>query len=128
MTLLLALSAVLLLQSNQEGWSWLIHVLIWTPQLLWGIAATRLLVLITRSWHTRRTSRWAVLVPYAMIVGAISLQMRTFGVPPFSPTGGYLGPHYEAFWDCVIPSMVMRVGLVALHVIALFKANTMRQR
>ncbi len=100
---------------NEKAWGWLIHVVVWTPQVIWGLVAIGIFVRITRTWSVRRTSRCAILLPYGMIAAAIGLQMKTFGIPPFSPTGGYLGPHYRDFWDCAMPSVVLLVGVVSLN-------------
>ena len=78
------------------------HVLLWTPQIIWGgLAILRLFRLLRRGTH-----RWLTLsIPGLMVVGAVILQMFIFGVWPFFDVSHGEGPAF--FFDTALPSLIV---------------------
>jgi hypothetical protein len=110
---LLQINWLLLDSGNSAAATTLTHIVIWTPQLLWGLCANGLLIGLVRK--RRRTHRiWGVLwLPAVMVLGCILILRFLFGVPPFA---GLLMPHYpEAYADAVVPSMWTLAGLGLLY-------------
>lgn len=61
-------------QSQQEAWRWLIRLVVWTPQLLWGLLALFIFSRFMRSHFRGQTSQWAFILPYTMVVGVMGLR------------------------------------------------------
>jgi hypothetical protein len=89
------------------------HLVVWTPQVLWGLGANGLLiglVLKRKRIHKLGGVLW---LPAAMVLVAILILRFLNGVTPFA---GLLMPHYpEAYADDVVPSMWMLKGLGLLY-------------
>ena len=102
-------------KSNAEAWELFFRLIVWTPQIIWGLIAGYLLVTIWR--HVQRGRRWFLGLPYLMIIGRLIYQMPVAGIPPFPPAGGYLTPDYQYFWDSTAPSSWALVGLIVIHLL-----------
>lgn len=110
---LLQINWLLLDSGTSAAATTLTHIVIWTPQLLWGLCANGLLIALVLN-RKRIHSIWGVLwIPAAMVLGCILILRFLNGMPPFA---GLLMPHYpEVYADAVVPSMWMLAGLGLLY-------------
>ncbi len=121
---------LLLSSSNERSWTLFFRLLLWAPQLAWGLLAIWLLIRTLAGVHRagqpgrKLWHRGRLLVPYAMILGAIGFQVYVFELPPFANPLEPSGPPYAIFWETVVPSVAILVILVLVHVlIPLFRED-----